>query len=77
MFRLIKQALIELLSFGRSVTQVGLAVKVSNWKAAKSIKLVSLNMNNSWLRSIRPTLTNVEVIMQLIIYMLEYVLQTK
>lgn len=77
MFRLIKQALIELLSFGRSVTQVGLAVKVSNWKAAKSIKLVSLNMNNSWLRLIRPTLTNVEVIMQLIIYMLEYVLQTK
>ena len=77
MFRLIKQAIIELLSFGRSVTQVGLAVKVSNWKAAKSIKLVSLNMNNSWLRLIRPTLTNVEVIMQLIIYMLEYVLQTK
>ena len=77
MFRLIKQALIELLSFGRSVTQVGLAVKVSNWKAAKSIKLVSLNMNNSWLRLIRPTLTNVEIIMQLIIYMLEYVLQTK
>ena len=77
MFRLIKLALIELLSFGRSVTQVGLAVKVSNWKAAKSIKLVSLNMNNSWLRLIRPTLTNVEVIMQLIIYMLEYVLQTK
>ena len=30
-----------------------IVAKVSNWKVAKSIKLVSLNMNKRWLRLIR------------------------